>query len=67
MHSAFPDIQIMQNSVGATYGLGDSNAYCGTGLGERNALTICRIAWGKPMGLETPTLTAAPVWESGMH
>ena len=57
----------MQNSVGGTYGLGDSNAYCGTGLGDWNAFTICRIAWGEPMGLEIITLTAAPVWGSGMH
>ena len=56
----------MQNSVREAYGLGDSNAHCGTGLGERNALRECIIACGKPMGLETPTFTAAPVWGSGM-
>ena len=57
----------MQNSVGEAYGLGDSNAYCDTGLGERNALTIYKIALGKPMGFATVTVLAAPVWESGMH
>ena len=35
-----------QNSVGVAYGLGDYNPHWGTGLGERNALTIGRIAWG---------------------
>ena len=34
-------IDNMQNSVGGAYGVGDSNRYCGTGLGKRNALTIC--------------------------
>ena len=30
-------IEKVQNSVGDPYGLGDSNAHCGTGLGEQNA------------------------------